>query len=751
MAEEFVKSVEDGLKLSKRVYFGNDRSVAPPKPISMYKSEQSHLPTAPMIYAVISDPGMVDNPDVPSYQPHVHGRCDPPALIPLQMNKISVEADCYLDTAFVTVTGSWRVHCVMGSRSCDCRLVIPMGEQGSILGVEIDVNRRSYSTQLVSIDGQADTDKLAKEEDGGFLKPQMYTLTIRQVEGGSNLSVKVSWSQKLLYDAGQLTLNVPFDFPEYVTPAGKKFAKREKIQLNVNSGTASEVLCKTTSHPFKETRRQVGKLGFLYEADVLTWSSTNISFSYVVSSSDTLGGLLLQSPSVHDLDQREIFCLYLFPGNNNSKKVFRKQVVFLVDSSESMRGTLLENVKSALNVALSKLNPEDSFNIIAFNGETHLFLSSLELATKETIEKALQWISINLIAGGGTNILLPLNQAMEMLSNTSDTVPLIFLITDGSVEDERDICNFMKKQLANRGSISPRISTFGIGKFCNHYFLQMLALIGRGYYDAAFDLDAIEVRMQSLFTAASNIILANITIDSFEHLEAFEAYPSQIPDLSSGCPLIVSGRYQGKFPDVLKARGTKADLSNFVIDLKLQRAKDIPLERVYVKQQINLLTAQAWLSQSKQLEDKVAKISIQFGFSSENTRMILLQTEEGKQASQSVDIQEIPNKVDLQELVDSRERKIVFLKGLGIGFGDLDATAKSISPRFGDSQLPEIAGEVFINAASNCCNKLANCCCCYCCIRVCSHMNNQCMIALTQLCSALACLGCFSCYDICCD
>lgn len=130
MADEFVKAVEDGVRLSKRIYFGKDRSVAPPKPMAaMEKSLQSFLPTAPMVYAVIPDPAVVDNPDIPSYQPHVHGRCDPPALIPLQMNGISIEADCYLDTAFVTISGSWRVHCVMGSKHCDCRIAIPMGEQ----------------------------------------------------------------------------------------------------------------------------------------------------------------------------------------------------------------------------------------------------------------------------------------------------------------------------------------------------------------------------------------------------------------------------------------------------------------------------------------------------------------------------------------------------------------------------------------------------------------------------------------------
>lgn len=87
-------------------------------------------------------------------------------------------------------------------------------------------------------------------------------------------------------------------------------------------------------------------------------------------------------------------------------------MVFVIDTSASMKGKPLEAVKSALSAALSKLNPEDSFSIIAFNGETYLFSSSLVPATKETIENATQWISINFIAEGGTNILLPLNQVL---------------------------------------------------------------------------------------------------------------------------------------------------------------------------------------------------------------------------------------------------------------------------------------------------------------------------------------------------
>ncbi|KAK9102418.1 hypothetical protein Sjap_019672 [Stephania japonica] len=748
--EEFVKSVEDGLKLAKRIYFGKDRSVLPPKVLTAMERSQSYrrlhlMPTAPMVYAVISDPTIVDNPDLPSYQPHVHGRIDPPALIPLQMNGIEMAVDCCLDTAFVTVTGSWRVHCVMASRSCDCRLAVPVGEQGSILGVEVDVARRSYSSQLIAMEETPEMEKSAKPENGGFLTPQIFTLLIPQVDGGSNITVKVSWSQKLSYDAGQFSLAVQFSFPDFVTPSGKKIVKREKVQLNVNSGTGTEVLCREASHPFKEIRRLVGQLGFLYEADVITWSENDLKFSYAVSSNDISGGVFLQAPSPLDFDQREIFCFYLFAGSEQRRKVFRKEVIFLVDTSESMKGKPLESVKNTLFASLSMLNPEDAFGIIAFNGETNSLSSSLVLATKENIDNATDWINSNFIAGGLTDILKPLNQAIEMLSNSSGSVPIIFVITDGAVEDERHICEVVRSHLKNRGSFAPRISTFGIGTYCNQYFLQMLAMIGRGYCDAAYDVGSIETRMQRLFTAASSVVLADIIIDSFEQLDTVEVFPSQIPNLSSGCLLTVSGRCQGSLPGSIKARGTLADRSTLTVDLKVQKSKDLPLDKVVAKRQIDVLTAQAWFSHSKELEEKVVKMSIQMGIPSEYTRMIIVQTDKIKPSAQSASALQDLSKANLQKLVSSKERLVFLLKSLGIGFGNLAATIDGTPPGFGEYEPSEAAGEAFVKAASNCCSRLADCCCCMCCIQACSKLNNQCATALIQLCAALSCLACLSC------
>uniref|UniRef100_A0A1D1Z528 Inter-alpha-trypsin inhibitor heavy chain H2 n=2 Tax=Anthurium amnicola TaxID=1678845 RepID=A0A1D1Z528_9ARAE len=586
-------------------------------------------------------------------------------------------------------------------------------------------------------------EKSSQTEVGGFLKPQMFSLIIPQVKGGSVLSLEVRWLQRLLYNDGQFSISIPFTFPEFVNPSGKIISKRERIKLNINSGTGKEVLCQMTSHALKEIRRQPGGVSFLYDGEVISWSKLDFKFSYTVYSNDIFGGTLLQSPSMNDPDQREMFCLYLFPGTNQQRKVFRNEVVFVVDISESMRGRPLDSVNNALSAVLSELTPSDSFSIIAFNEETYTFSSSLVLATQETVENAAQWMKKNLVTSGGTNIVKSLNEAVGILANTINSMPHICLITDGAVENERSICSTIRTLVDSRASIAPRISTFGIGSYCNHYFLRMLATIGKGLYDAAFEADSIDIRLQRFFKNISSPILANITVENFDHLDSFEVYPSHIPDLLLGYPLILVGRFHGNLPDSVELKGFLAGMVHFSINLKVQKAKDIPLDKVFAKQQIDLMTSQAWFSKSEQLEQKIIKLSIQSGVASEFTHMVLQ-----KKAENDGPVQE-GKKFERQKDSGSKDDKPALVGGITLGFGDVIATAENLPPGFRGVKLPEPNS---YKMAVDCCNNLANCCCCMCCIQTCSRLNDQCVIIMTQLCTALSCFACIECCaELCCS
>lgn len=72
-------------------------------------------------------------------------------------------------------------------------------------------------------------------------------------------------------------------------------------------------------------------------------------------------------------------------------------------------------------------------------------------------------ISFHVRANWEITSVLVSPQAMELFSHSTSSIPIIFLITDGSVEDERHICDVMTSHLTDAESIHPRIYTFGIG------------------------------------------------------------------------------------------------------------------------------------------------------------------------------------------------------------------------------------------------------------------------------------------------
>lgn len=94
----------------------------------------------------------------------------------------------------------------------------------------------------------------------------------------------------------------------------------------------------------------------------------------------------------------------------------------------------------------------------------------------------------------------------------------------------------------------PRVCTFGIGPYCNHYALKQLATLGRGVFDVAFRLHNIGALMQRMMVSCSKPLLSDVTL-SLPGVTSAELYPHPIPDLFCGLPLLVCGKYEGAWPE----------------------------------------------------------------------------------------------------------------------------------------------------------------------------------------------------------
>lgn len=60
----------------------------------------------------------------------------------------------------------------------------------------------------------------------------------------------------------------------------------------------------------------------------------------------------------------------------------------------------------------------------------------------------------------------------------------------------------------------------------------------------------------------------------------FQMYPYPIPDLFCGNPLVVSGKFQGKFPDSITVVGLMPDQSTWQLEVPSRKTSKVPLSKV---------------------------------------------------------------------------------------------------------------------------------------------------------------------------
>src|SRR5207344_943169 len=62
--------------------------------------------------------------------------------------------------------------------------------------------------------------------------------------------------------------------------------------------------------------------------------------------------------------------LILMPGASAARVRVPREVTFVLDHSGSMGGASIDQAKAALTLALNRLTPADTFNVIRFNHRT---------------------------------------------------------------------------------------------------------------------------------------------------------------------------------------------------------------------------------------------------------------------------------------------------------------------------------------------------------------------------------------------
>ncbi len=372
-------------------------------------------------------------------------------------------------------------------------------------------------------------------------RPNLFTTSVTGIGPGEEVRIGIEYQEDLRFDAGGYSLRFPMVVgPRYVPGGGHvPDAARitppvrhpqegpinpVRIRVELDSGVPLARL-HSPSHavrirPLGGHRRAVELAKQSVPADsdfVLTWRP---------APADAPVAALF-----HEEKEGERYALLMVmppDPTHGDQASLPRETIFVIDTSGSMHGASIEQARRALGLALARLRPADRFNVIAFSSSTRRLFPRAVHAQPVHVDDAQRWVA-SLQAQGGTEMLPALQVALDPSEEGSRVRQVVF-ITDGAIGNEARLF----------AEIRSRLFTVGIGSAPNGHFMARAAELGRGTSTTISQIHEVREKMDALFAKLESPVLTDIRLE-FD-VDGAEAWPSRVPDLYLGEPVVVAAR-----------------------------------------------------------------------------------------------------------------------------------------------------------------------------------------------------------------
>src|SRR6185503_2008231 len=208
-----------------------------------------------------------------------------------------------------------------------------------------------------------------------------------------------------------------------------------------------------------------------------------------------------------------------------------REAIFVIDTSGSMQGTSIAQAREALELAIRRLAPADSFEVIEFNSYARALFGQARPANVANIDNAVRWVR-ELRAQGGTEMAKALDLALDGKEHPGRIRQIVFL-TDGAVGNEDPLLRMIRERLGDS-----RLFTVGIGSAPNSHFMTKAAQFCAGTFTYIGRIEEVKEKMSALFAKLESPVLKGLTID-WGASKGVDAWPKVVPDLYLGEPVVV--------------------------------------------------------------------------------------------------------------------------------------------------------------------------------------------------------------------
>lgn len=493
--------------------------------------------------------------------------------------------------------------------------IFPVPEGASVSGFSMWVNGRRQQGELLESGAAREVYEriVARMRDPGLVEHMggnLFRARVFPIEPNSEQRVEIRFHQTLEYQGSV----VHYRYPLRTTGRAAQTLEDFTLSADIVSRTPIRAVYSPT-HPIAVSRPDENRatVGFEQTQAVL---DEDFDLYYSVQDRDVGLSLLTHRPPGQD----GYFLALVAPrAEVTEREIAAKEVLFVFDTSGSMSGDKIRRAQAALDYMLTRLNPQDRFQVVRFSTDVEpLFSGNASVpASPQNVARARQF-GRRFVAAGGTAIDGALREALGTQSAGSTMPRLVVFLTDGMPTVGETDLGRIQQQVQQRAG-DARVYVFGVGDDVNTTFLDRIADRTGGVGDYFRDGAEMERRLSAFYDRIAYPLLTDLRL-TFGGANVYDVYPQDLGHLYRGGQLMVIGRYRGRGGPVQLALNGRIAQSQepqryaYDVSFPTRETRNDFLPRVWATRKIGyLLDAIRLNGERAELRQEVVSLAQRFG------------------------------------------------------------------------------------------------------------------------------------------
>lgn len=580
--------------------------------------------------------------------------------------------------AEVTVTQTYRNS---GRTPINAKYVFPASTRAAVHGLSMTIRDQVIEAQIQEKKAAEKTFEQAKRagKQATLLeeqRPNVFTMSVANVMPGDRLEIRLRYSELLLPNEGQYEFVYPTvvgprysNQPEAKAKPSSRFVKAPylpegrppssafRLSATLSSGIPFQSVL-SPSHALHQVQKNPGLFELTVDDSKQPANDRDFVLRYRLSGDQIASGL-----SLFDAGAEKFFLLAVEPpAKVPPAQILPREYLFVVDVSGSMYGFPLDTTKQLMRDLLSKLRPNDKFNLLLFSGDSRLFAPQSMPASEANVAAAIAVLGQER-GGGGTELLPALQRALALPAQRG-TSRSVIVVTDGFVEADKKTMDYVRAHLGQAS-----VFAFGIGSSVNRYLIEGLARAGMGEPFVVTEPAEAAPVAQRFIDYVQAPVLSDIRV-AYQGFDAYDVEPRAVPDVLARRPIVVFGKWRGKPQGSVTLTGVAAGGAysrRFELAQVEARPEDRALEKLWARTRISALSDFGFGQPEEKVKRDVTALGLRYSLLTQFTSFVAVSRVVSNPASPARDVsQPLPLPRGVSQSAVASELETAFEPELGL-------------------------------------------------------------------------------------